>query len=89
MEKERIIKAIQRHVLIKLAEHRYWQHKHTNINNLPKSLPPETRNSGYVKGAIKRLIKKGWFLTKPTSYGLEISLNVKKKREIEEFIEKH
>ena len=89
MEKQRIIKAIQRHVLIKLVEHKYWQHKHTNINNLPKSLPSELRNSGYVKEAIKWLIKTGWFLTKPTSYGLEISLNIKKKKEIEEFIEKY
>lgn len=89
MKKERIIKAIQRHILIKLVEHRYWQHKHTNINNLPKSLSSEFKNSGYVKEAIKSLIRTGWFVAKPTSYGLEISLNIKKKKEIEEFIEKH
>jgi hypothetical protein len=89
MEKEGIIKAVQRHILVKLVEHRYWHHKHTNIHNLRKGLPQELKESGYVKEAIKRLLRTGWFLSKPTSYGLEISLNVRKKREIEEFIEKH
>jgi len=88
-EKERITNAIKRHILLKLVEHRYWQHKHTNINNLPKSLPSYLRSSGHVKNAIRELIKQGFLLAKPTYYGLELSLNIKKKKEIEEFISKH
>jgi len=34
--------------------------------------------------AIDELLKDGFLLSKPTSYGLEVSLNPKKKREIEE-----
>lgn len=89
MEKEDIIKVIKRLILIKLTEHRYWQHKHTSIHNLPKGLPQNLRNTGLIDKAIKDLIKNGWLLTKPTDYGLEISLNVRMKKEIEEFIEKN
>ena len=85
-EKDAIINAIKRHMLLKLVEHRYWQHKHTNINNLPKSLPSHLKNSSYTKTAIKELISKGFLMSKPTHYGLELSLNVKMKKEIEEFI---
>ncbi len=88
MEKEKIIEDIKRYILIKLVEHRYWQHKHININNLPKGLPSYLRNSKYVKNAINELIKSSFLLTKPTNYGLELSLNIKKKKEICEFIEK-
>ena|SRR3989344_2665816 len=84
--KETTINEIKRHVLLKLVEHRYWQHKHTNINNLPKSLPSHLKNSGDVKTAIKELINKGFLISKPTHYGLELSLNIKMKREIENFI---
>ena len=87
-EKEQLIITIKKHILTKLVEHKYWHHKHTNINNLPKSLPVYLRNSGYVKNAIKELLNKGFMTGKPTHYGLEISLNIKKKKEIEEFIEK-
>lgn len=89
MEKGEVIEDIQRHILIKLVAHRYWHHKHTNIHNLPKGLPSHLRNSKYVKTAINELIKEGLLLGKPTSYGLEISLNIVKKKEIEEFIEKN
>jgi len=88
MEKEQIVEDIKRNVLIKLVAHRYWQHKHTNINNLPKGLPSHLRSSKFVRKAIDELIKNGFLFTKPTNYGLEISLNITKKREICEFIEK-
>lgn len=83
-----LIKEIQWHILTKLVEHRYWVHKHTNINNLPKGLPSELRNSKHVRKAIKELITKGFLLGKPTHYGLEVSLNIKKKKDIEDFIER-
>ena len=61
-----------------------WLHKHTNIHNLPKGLPNTLRGSKGVKKAIKDLLKEGILLSKPTHYGLEVSLNPKKIREIEE-----
>ena len=60
-----------------------WMHKHTNINNLPKGLSNELRVSRDVKKAIDELLKEQILLSKPTNYGLEVSLNPKKIKEIE------
>ena len=81
---EKII--IKRFILKKLYTKRMWLHKHTNINNLPKGLSNSIRNSKEVKKVIEELIKESLLLTKPTHYGLEISLNIKKKKEIEGII---
>jgi len=35
------------------------------------------------------LIKNKWILSKPTFYGLELSLNIDKKKEIEDYIERN
>ncbi len=64
-----------------------WLHKHTNIHNLPKGLSNELRVSREVKSAIEDLIKEQILLSKPTHYGLEVSLNPKKIKEIEELAE--
>lgn len=61
-----------------------WLHKHTNINNLPKGLSNKLRISKEVKKAIEELLKEQIVLSKPTHYGLEVSLNPKKIKEIEE-----
>ena len=45
------------------------------------------RVSKEVKKVIKELLKEQILLSKPTYYGLEVSLNPKKKREIEELID--
>ena len=64
-----------------------WMHKHTNIHNLPKGLSNELRISREVKKAIEDLLKEQLLLSKSTHYGLEISLNPKKIKEIEELVE--
>ena len=64
-----------------------WMHKHTNINNLPKGLSNELRVSRDVKKAIDELLKEQILLSKPTNYGLEVSLNPKKIKEIEGLVE--
>ena len=50
---------------------------------IPKHLKGETKN------VAKDLIKSGLLFSKPTSYGLEISLNPKRKKEIDMIIEKY
>ncbi|MFQ6057120.1 MAG: hypothetical protein ACE5J3_14210 [Methanosarcinales archaeon] len=45
--------------------------------------------SGDVKKAGEDLIKYGILLSKPTSYGLEVSLNPKRKNEIDKIIKKY
>ena len=80
---------IKKYILRKLMRQRRWMHKHTSIHNLPKGLPSSLRNKKDVKKVINDLLKEGFLLSKPTKYGLEVSLNIKKKKEIEEFVEKN
>ena len=75
---------IKKFIVRKLYRKRMWLHKHTNINNLPKGLPNELRSSKEVKNSIEELLKEQLLLSKPTHYGLEVSLNPKKIKEIEE-----
>ncbi|AJF62998.1 MAG: hypothetical protein QT11_C0001G0870 [archaeon GW2011_AR20] len=79
---ERLI--IKKFIARKLYRKRMWLHKHTSIHNLPKGLSNELRASKEVRKAIDDLIKEQILLTKPTHYGLEVSLNPKKIKEIEE-----
>lgn len=82
---ERLI--IKKFIVRKLYRKRMWMHKHTNIHNLPKGLSNELKVSKEVKKAIEELLKEQILLSKPTHYGLEVSLNPKKIREIEALIE--
>ena len=77
---------IKKFIVRKLYRKRMWLHKHTNIHNLPKGLSNELRVSREIKNAIDELLKEQILLSKPTHYGLEISLNPKKMKEIEELI---
>ena len=88
MSKENIEK-LKLHILKKLFDQRCWMHKHFSINNIPKGLPPHARDSRIIKKAVDELIRLNWLLAKPTHYGLELSLNIDKKKEIEEYIEKN
>lgn len=78
MEEKEMLKSLLR----KLVYLGKWGGNHTSFDNLPKGFPKHLR--GAVKIIADKLIKKGIFLSKPTSYGIEISLNPKKKKEIEE-----
>lgn len=78
---------IKRFILRKLARHRIWMHKHTSIHNLHKGLPDYLRSRKEVRKVIDEMLKQRLLLSKPTNYGLEVSLNIEKKREIETFIE--
>ncbi|HLC31034.1 MAG TPA: hypothetical protein VJK51_00030 [Candidatus Nanoarchaeia archaeon] len=81
-----IIQEVQRFIVRKLVRHRIWQHKHTSIHHLSKGLPDQLRSRKEVRKAIDELLKSGFLLTKPTHYGLEVSLDIQKKKEIEAFI---
>ena len=83
------VEKIKLHILKKLFDQRCWVHKHFNINNLPQGLPPHARDSRIIKKSIDELTKNKWLLSKPTHYGLELSLNIDKKKEIEDYIEKN
>jgi hypothetical protein len=74
---------IKKFILRKLIRQRRWMHKHTSIHNLAKGLSDNLRSMREVKNVINDLLKEGFLLSKPTHYGLEVSLNIKMKKEIE------
>ena len=71
-------------ILRKLFRHRMIGAKHTAIEHLTKGLPKHA--IGDAKDAVKELIKKDLILQKPTSYGLQVSLNQEKIDEIMKLI---
>ena len=40
-----------------------------------------------ISKVVNELVQKEWINTKPTHYGLELSLNIEKKKEIEDCLE--
>ena len=80
MEKE----TIKGTLLRKLFYMGKWGKAHTSFDNLPKGFPKHLR--GEVKNVANDLIKQQILLSKPTHYGLEVSLNPKKRKEIEDLV---
>ena len=72
-------------ILRKLFRRRVIGGKHTAIEHLTKGLPKHI--AGEAKNAVNELIKEGLILSKPTSYGLQVSLNPEKIDEISRIIE--
>jgi hypothetical protein len=69
-------------ILHKLFMRRCWGGKHTSFENLKKGFKPqELGKEGYkrIKVMGKELIKERLLLSKPTGYGLEVSLNPREK----------
>lgn len=75
---------IKRDMLNNLYIHRYWGGKHTSAENAMKGIPRHL--AGEAKDVLKELLKEGLLIPKPTHYGFHVSLNPRKKREIEEVI---
>ncbi len=58
--------------------------KHTASENVVKMLPKDRR--GEAAKALDRLVRKGFIVVKPTSYGRHISLNKHRVEEVKEII---
>lgn len=71
-------------VLRKLYLDRRIGGRHTSIDNVKKGFPKHLR--GDIDDAVKRLIKQNFLLPKPTSYGMEVSLNPNMIPEIERIL---
>jgi hypothetical protein len=80
MEKEQL----KGFIVKKLFHHGYIGGRHTDIENLKKGLPGHFK--GDVKEAVGELVKEGILMQKPTSYGLHVSLDPRKKGEIESYL---
>lgn len=74
-------------ILYKLMRLGKWEHAHTSIDNLIKGFPKHKR--GDVRKLISKLIKRGFLHAKPTAYGRQVSLNIQRKKEIEEIIARY
>ena len=81
MEKEQL----KGFIVKKLFHHGYIGGRHTDIENLKKGLAGHVK--GDVKDATKELIKEEILIPKPTSYGLHVSLNSRKREEINRYVE--
>jgi len=63
-------------ILRKMLMHRWIGGKHTAIENIPKGFPMHVRKD--VARITQDLIREGFIIPKPTSYGEQVSLNVQK-----------
>ena len=71
-------------IVKKLFHHGYIGGRHTDIENLKKGLPGHFK--GDIKKAVSELIKEGIIIPKQTAYGLHVSLNPRKREEIEKYL---
>ncbi|MFH1649145.1 MAG: hypothetical protein ABIA93_01200 [Candidatus Woesearchaeota archaeon] len=72
-------------IVKRLFHHGYIGGRHTDIENLKKGLP--SHEKGDVREAANQLIREDILVVKRTSYGLHISLNPKKRNEIERYLQ--
>lgn len=76
---------IKAHILFKLHWKKYWGGRHTAIESVKKGIPKHL--GGKYVDMAKVLIKEGMLLSKPTAYGLQISLNPRQRDKIIEIVE--
>ena len=57
---------------------------HTHYDTLKRGFPSHLGKD--IEKIAKKLIKEGFIITKPTSYGLQVSLNKERLADIEEII---
>ncbi|MGQ9469972.1 MAG: hypothetical protein ACUVTD_09205 [Nitrososphaerales archaeon] len=76
---------IKKAVLRKMLASQIIGGRHTAIENISKGFPKHLRWD--VEKAVKQLIKEGYIILKPTSYGLQVSLNPTRIKEIREMVE--
>jgi hypothetical protein len=71
-------------IITRLFSDRTIGGKHTAFENLVKGFPKHLR--GEAKEIAEKLMRKGLITPKPTSYGMQVSLNPYRMTEIEEII---
>ncbi len=78
---ERVIKA---RLLYHLRRKKVIGGVHTHFDTLKRGFPRHLGKE--IDNIAKELIKEGYLIVKPTSYGLQVSLNKERIEEIEVFI---
>ena len=80
---------IRAKLLFALARHRKWGESHTAYENMLKQFRSQSLGRDGMKLAAKiaeELAREGFIIKKPTSYGLQVSLNPKMSQEIKKLI---
>lgn len=89
MRQEKTDVELKAWILYKLLKHGYFHGRHTAFENIAKGFKPQhLGKEGHkrINRLAEELIRGCFILKKPTSYGLHISLNSSKSREIRDFI---
>ena len=89
MRQEKTDEELKAWILYKLAKHGYFHGRHTAFDNIAKGF--KTQHLGKLgnrrlNNLADDLIREGFIVKKPTSYGLHVYLNSAKSKEIKEFI---
>ncbi len=72
-------------ILHKLTRFGKFEHSHTAVENLWKGFPRDL--AGRVKQIVQELKREGLLKSKPTSYGEQVSVNVKRTDDVMRYIE--
>jgi hypothetical protein len=83
---------IKAYIIRKLASKGKWGHSHTSFENIRKWIPQrDLGKEGHrrINELAKELVRDKLILTKPTHYGLEVSLNPRESRRIDEIIKRY
>jgi len=82
---------IRAKILFALARKRKWGESHTAWENMLRQFKSQSLGKAGMKNAAniaEDLVREGFIIKKPTSYGLHVSLNPRRAEEIKETIRK-
>ena len=77
--------AIKATILLKLQKRGNWGASHTAFDNLQKGFKEADlgkHGKRRIETIAKDLIRQGWIIPKPTSYGLQVALNPRENQAI-------
>lgn len=89
MRKELTDDEVKAEILMNLIRGKYFGGKHTDIRNAAKGIDPQhlgKRGHKRIDKLVREMIRQGFIVPKPTSYGFHISLNPGMAQEIKIFI---
>jgi hypothetical protein len=76
-------------ILLKLHKRGNWGASHTAFDNLQKGFKDADlgkHGKKRIETIAKDLVRQGWIIPKPASYGLQVALNVRDNQEITAFM---
>ena len=84
MAKNTELTEIKTKIVYKMHKSRHYNKRHTPIDNICKRMQKISCKN--IRRGIKELNKEQIIIIKPTYHGADVSLNVKKKKEIDEYL---